>query len=92
MKKSKIFIYIIHWIIIINFIIEIFYGAYQTFVVLAPEGQVGPLFGSAASLSYEQMVIRRLYAIETWIAITGLSIYLAITEIYPRMKKIGKYE
>lgn len=92
MKKSKILIYIIHWIIIVNFVIEIFYGAYQTFFVLAPKGQVGPLFGNASSLSYEQMVIRRLYAIETWIAITGLSIYLAITEIYPRMKKIGKYE
>ncbi|MHA1292868.1 MAG: hypothetical protein ACTSQJ_09400 [Promethearchaeota archaeon] len=87
-KNRKIILLIIHWIIIINFILEILYGAYQTFIVLAPEGHTGPLFNTAQDLSYEDMVIRRLYAIETWIAITGLSIYLAITEINPRLKKI----
>ena len=87
-KTTKIILYTIHLIIIINFVIEIFYGAYQTFVVLAPEGHTGPLFGTATSLSYEDMVVRRLYALETWIAIAGLSIYLALTEIVPRMKKI----
>ena len=65
--------------IIVNFILEIGYGAYQTFFVLIPEGATpGPLFGVSQSIPYELMVTRRLYAIETWIAITGLSIYLAI--------------
>ena len=32
------------------------------------------------------MVTRRLYAIECWIAIAGLSVYLAITEIGPRLR------
>ena len=88
MNKNKTFLLIIHYIIIINFALQIFYGAFQVFVVLAPGGQTGPLFGAATSLNYEAMVIRRLYAIETWIAITGLSIYLALTEINPRMKKL----
>jgi hypothetical protein len=33
------------------------------------------------------MVTRRLYAIECWIAIAGLCIYLAITEIGPRLRE-----
>jgi hypothetical protein len=68
---------IIHWIIIINFILEIGYGMYQTFFVLG-NGTFGPLFGASTTISFELMVTRRLYAIETWIAIMGLSIYLAI--------------
>ena len=88
MKKEKIVLLLIHYVIIINLIIQIFYGGFQVFVVLAPGGQVGPLFGTATALDYESMVIRRLYAIETWIAIIGLSIYLAITEVNPRMKKL----
>lgn len=89
-KMQKTILLIIHWIIIINFIIEIFYGAFQVFIVLAPGGQTGPLFGTATTLSYEDMVVRRLYALETWIAIAGLAIYLAITEIGPRMKKLNE--
>ena len=27
---------------------------------------------------------RRLYAVETWIAMTGLAVYVAVTEILPR--------
>ena len=87
-KVVKAVLYTIHLIIILNFAFEIFYGAYQVFVVLAPEGQAGPLFGGATQISYEDMVVRRLYALETWIAIAGLSIYLALTEINPRMKKL----
>lgn len=29
------------------------------------------------------MVVRRLYAVETWIAVVGLSLYLALAEILP---------
>ncbi len=70
---------VLHWIIIINFLFEIFYGFYQIFFKLIPPGgTVGPLWGASATISYELMVSRRLYAIETWIAIAGLAIYLAI--------------
>ena len=70
---------ILHWIIIVNFVVEIFYGMYQTFFVLVPPGAPpGPLFGSSIEIPFELMVTRRLYAIETWIAIFGLSVYLAI--------------
>lgn len=90
MKKEKIILLIIHYIIIINFALEIFYGAYQIFYVLAPGGNLGPLWGASTEISFELMVTRRLYAIETWIAIAGLSIYLALTEMYPRMKRLNE--
>lgn len=70
---------LLNFIIIINFVTEIMYGMYQTFWALRPEnGQPGPLWGQSTEISYELMVTRRLYAIETWIAIAGLAIYLAI--------------
>ncbi|MFO8020093.1 MAG: hypothetical protein R6U96_15820 [Promethearchaeia archaeon] len=90
MKKKvvKLLLLILHWIIILNFAFEIFYGAYQVFFALATETTGGALFGRATDISYELMVTRRLYAIETWIAIAGLAIYLAITEIRPRLKEL----
>lgn len=76
---------VLHWVFIINFIANIVYGAYQLFVVLAPEGgSVGPLWGAAKSLGHEQLMARRAYASEVWLSIVGLSLYLAITEYLPR--------
>ena len=70
---------IIHCIIIVNFIIEICYGFYQIFfVLLPPGGEKGPLMGAAKNISFELMAKRRLFAAETWVAISGLSIYLAV--------------
>ncbi len=74
---------IIHIFIIVNFIVEIAYCGYQVFGVLGG----GPLFGSVLTIDMDLFMKRRLYAIETWIAIVGLAIYLAITEILPQMKK-----
>ena len=73
-------------VIILNFVIEIAYMAYQVFVVFNP-GTSGPLFGSAVYRDLDFFLKRRLYAIETWVAIGGLAIYLAITEILPRALK-----
>lgn len=78
----------LHWIIIINFVIQIFYASYMVFMVLRPKGVSGPLWGAAMKLVEQQpnlMLTRRAYATETWLAIGGLAIYLAITEIGPRM-------
>lgn len=80
--RMKIF-KVIHWIIIVNFLLEIVYAGYMVFFKV---GGGGPLFGRANAVSFEIMVTRRLYAIECWIAIAGLSIYLAVTEFYPRFK------
>jgi len=76
---------LVHWVIIINLVIQIAYGSYMTFVVMAPPGGSGPLFGAAGELPFEHMMTRRLYASETWIAIVGLSLYLGITEVLPRV-------
>ncbi len=83
------FLMLLHWVIIINFALEIGYGSYMVFFVVGEGG--GPLMGAAASLDHDVMVTRRLYALETWIAMTGLSIYLAFTEIIPRFKRYGRF-
>ena len=48
----------------------------------------GPIGSAALSVDHEHMVTRRLYAIEFWVAMGGLAIYLAITEIGPRLKRM----
>nr|MDO8109323.1 hypothetical protein [Candidatus Sigynarchaeota archaeon] len=80
---------IIHWIIIGNFLFEIGYCIVQVFVVFS-YGSFFPLFGSALTMDIDFFLKRRLYAIESWIAISGLAIYLAITEILPRKRKAEK--
>jgi hypothetical protein len=81
------FILSIHWAIIVNFAIEIVYASYMIFSVLAV-GDGGPIGAAALQVNHEHMVTRRLYAIEFWLAMGGLSIYLAITEIGPRLKRM----
>jgi hypothetical protein len=77
---------ILHWAIILNFIGQCCYASYMTMFVIG--GSHGlPLFGAAAKLPFETMVTRRLYAAEFWIAFSGLAIYLALTEIGPRMAR-----
>ena len=75
----------LHAFIILNFLAEIGYASWMIFDVLQPPGG-GPLGATALTLDHEWMVTRRLYAIECWIAIAGLSVYLAITEIGPRLQ------
>ena len=76
---------VIHWVIILNFAFEILYAMYMVFAVLRPEGAgFGPLGTAAKSMPTDQLMVRRMYASEAWIAISGLCVYLAITEIKPR--------
>ena len=81
-------LYGLHGLIIANFLFEMGYAAYLIFFVVVPEGGGGgPLMGQAATMPFELMVTRRLYAAEFWIATAGLAIYLAITEIGPRLAR-----
>lgn len=84
---GRIALYAVRGFIIINFLVEIVYASWIVFVVLAPEGSSGPLFGAAATLPFELVHKRRMYAHETWLAIGGLAVYLALTEIGPRLKR-----
>ena len=77
----------IHWVIILNFVIEIAYAGYMVFSVLRPDTGGGPLFEKALTMPFQQMTTRRLYAIECWIAMAGLAVYLGITEIGPRLRE-----
>ncbi len=86
MKKLPVGFQIMHWIIIVNFLLEIGYGSYMVFYGLAEDkDERRPLFGKADDIDFETMMKRRLYASETWIAITGLSVYLGVTEFLPRI-------
>lgn len=78
---------LLHWIIILNLLIQIAYASYMVFFVVAPPEGTGPLLAAAETFPFEKMVTRRLYAIECWIAIAALSIYLGLTEIGPRLKE-----
>lgn len=62
-----------HFAIIGIFLLQIFYGGYQVFF---NSEVIGPLWGTEVDM--DLFFRRRLYAIETWIAISGLAIYLAI--------------
>jgi len=84
---GKILLYGVHWVIILHFLFQIAYSGYMVFAVIKPEGD-GPLFEKALSFPFEKMTTRRLYALENWVATAGLAIYLAITEIGPRFKRL----
>lgn len=73
---------VLHIFIIANFLVEILYSFYMVFFVVG--GGRWPLLARAVETPIEVILKRRLYAIESWIAIAGLAIYLALTEILPR--------
>jgi hypothetical protein len=78
----------IHSLIIINFIIEILYSFYMVFFVIG--GGKWPLLRKAVETPLEVILKRRLYAIEAWIAVGGLCVYLAITELLPQKINLTK--
>ena len=85
--KDKLF-KAVHYLIIVNFLVQIIYATYMIFYVITPEGSSGvPLFGGAVDMPFEKMVTRRLYAVEFWVTFSGFAVYLALTEILPRLKK-----
>jgi hypothetical protein len=78
----------LHYAIIIGFIINALYSGYMVFFVI---GGGPPLFHRATELAFETLIARRLYAIETWITLTGLVLYLGITEILPMKLSTAKH-
>lgn len=71
---------ILHWFIIFIFVLEIGYGLYMGFFAVG--GSRWPLMGRAIETPIEVILKRRLYAIETWITIAGLAIYLAAMTVF----------
>lgn len=87
--KKKIW-KVIHSLVILNFIVEIVYSFYMVFFVIG--GGKWPLLRKAVETPLEVILKRRLYAIEAWIAIGGLCLYIAITELLPRKLQISQVE
>jgi len=73
---------IIHRLILLNFLLEIMYSFYMVFFVIG--GGKWPLMNRAIETPLEVILKRRLYAIEAWIAVAGLCVYLALTELLPQ--------
>lgn len=73
---------LLHYFILTNFIVEIFYGFYMVFYAVG--GGKWPLMAKAEETPIEVILKRRLYSIETWIAIAGLTGYLGVTEFLPQ--------
>lgn len=74
----------VHWAIIANLFAQCVYVSLQVFVVLQPGG-FGPLGARALEIPHELMMTRRMYALEGWVAFGFLALYLALTEIAPRL-------
>jgi hypothetical protein len=72
----------LHFFIIFNFIFEIAYSFYMVFYAVG--GGKWPLMAKAENTPVEVILKRRLYAIESWIAIVGLASYLGLTEFLPQ--------
>lgn len=72
--------------ILLHFAMEVLYAGYETMIVLRPpEAGFGPLGAAAITMSDSLFLKRRLYAIEHWIAFSGMSLFLAVTEVLPRL-------
>lgn len=76
---------VLHWFIIINFLVGIFYGFFMVFFAVG--GGRYPLWMRAVDMPVEVILKRRLYAIEAWVATSGLAVYLALTVFLPRILK-----
>lgn len=75
-----------HVFVIFNLLAQMAYASWQVFVVMQPPGVVGPMFGAAQALPFEDMIVRRMYALEGWIAFGILAVYVALTELVPRIR------
>ena len=66
---------VLHGLIVTLFVYQCLYAAYQVFVTFQPDGTFGPLNSTAATVSNDIVMMRRLYALEGWIAFAGLAVY-----------------
>lgn len=64
----------LHLLIVIAFTVQILYSI-VAFSVVAKSGTAGL---RAAEIPIEEMVRRRLYAIELWVSASGLAVYLGV--------------
>ena len=87
MKKPPV--RVLHYFILLAFIIFIALGVFQTFFIYS-NGTFGPLYHSAGQMDFTMLVFRRISGIVTWLIIIGFSAYLAITEINPRRRELQK--
>jgi hypothetical protein len=76
----------LHIAIIVHLIVGAGYAGWQVFTVVPPSGEVGPLWDAAASMPTDLLMVRRMYALESWLATGAAAVYLALTEFGPRRR------
>jgi hypothetical protein len=86
MVRKDIWWKIFYFGVITIFGLQILYCLYQFLIVWNTGNFL--LFQTATEIPFETMITRRLYAIELWISIIGLVIFIAI--MYKKMQPAGK--
>lgn len=86
-RKIPLFKKLADLFVIFFFISEILYSAYQILFVFRPKEAAFILFSTASEIPMEYFLARRLYAIEFYLAIIGLILYLAFRDKILRMPK-----
>ncbi len=72
---KKLLFLTLHLLIIIAFTVQIIYSIVAFSVVASGNGIAGL---EAATIPIDEMIRRRLYAIELWVSAAGLAVYLGI--------------
>lgn len=75
---------LLHWAIIAHLALGSGYAGWQLFSIVPPGHGGGPLWDAASTMPHDLMMTRRMYALESWLAMCGLAMYLGLTEILPR--------
>ncbi|MGD2143938.1 MAG: hypothetical protein PVF54_05615, partial [Anaerolineae bacterium] len=57
--------WIVHWVVILIFVLEIVYGFVMVFLIIG--GSKWPLFRKAVETPIEVILKRRLYSLEAWV-------------------------
>ena len=63
----------------------------MVFFVMQPPGTAGPLLfnpGAVDRIDAEFLMVRRMYALEAWVALGALALYVGLTEILPRRRPV----
>ena len=89
--RLPIWLRLLHVLFLVLLTTEVAYASYMVFFVMQPPGTAGPLLfnpGAVESIDAEFLMVRRMYALEAWLAFGALALYVGLTEILPRRRPV----